>query len=302
MAAAQSLSHYRTHATSGACKRRAGSVATRSKPDDFPFGNRVWDPLVDRKGRAIVLNRYGQALLARVERVLQELDDAHKELTDLFYHESGTVSLAFLATFGTWLVPELMRSFRTQHENANFRLLQGPAPILLEHLLAGDVDLCLVSPRFDDPTVEWLPIGEEELFVLVPVGHRLAAKHTIGLKEVAEERFVSLKSGYGLRRVTDKLCSRAGFRPRVSFEGEEVATLWGLVGAGLGIGLGPRPAVSAAGSPVALRVSEPKCFRITGLAWAKKRYITSASRTFLEFMRTRYKRVASLDVHVPIPH
>jgi len=79
----------------------------------------------------------------------------------------------------------------------------------------------------------------EALFVLVPEGHRLATRHTISLKELAEERFIFLKSGYGLRRVTDKLCSRAGFKPRVTFEGEEVATLWGLVGAGLGLASDP---------------------------------------------------------------
>lgn len=299
----QQLTHFRTIARVQHLGRASAELGV-SQPAlsrtiarlETEFGT----PLFDRKGRSIVLNRYGRALLARVERILQELDDAHRELTDLFSNESGTVALAFLATFGTWLVPDLMRAFRTKHENVNFRLLQGPAPSLLERLLAGDVDLCLISPRSEDPAVEWLPIGEEELFLLVPAGHALAKKRTLRLEEVAEERFISLKPGYGLRRVTDELCSRAGFKPNIAFEGEEVATLWGLVGAGLGIAIGPRPAVSAAGAPVALRVSEPKCSRTIGLTWAKKRYITSASRTFLEFIRSRYKRVTRLDAQYPV--
>jgi DNA-binding transcriptional LysR family regulator len=300
----QQLTHFRTIARVQHLGRASAELGV-SQPAlsrtiarlETEFGT----PLFDRKGRSIVLNLYGRALLARVERILQELDDAHKELTDLFNNQSGTVALAFLASFGTWLVPELMRTFRTEHENANFRLLQGPAPTLRERLLAGDVDLCLVSPRFEDPTLEWLPIGEEELFLLVPAEHPVATRQTIRLQEVAEERFISLKSGYGLRRVTDELCTRAGFTPDISFEGEEVATLWGLVGAGLGIALAPSQAGAVAGSPVAVRVSAPRCFRTIGLAWVKKRYMSSASRTFLDFVRARHKRTAHLNAspHTP---
>ena len=252
-------------------------------------------PLFDRKGRSILLNRYGRALLTRVERALQELEDAHKELTDIFNEESGTVSLAFLATLGTWLVPDLMRGFQTKHPKMNFRLLQGPAPTLLSRLISGDVDLCLVSPRFEEPQVEWLPIGEEELFVLVPETHPLARKRSVKLKDIAEEAFISLKPGYGLRRVTDQLCAQAGFKPRINFEGEEVSTLWGLVGAGLGIAIGPRLAVTAPGTPTAVQVSEPRCSRAIGLAWMKKRYLSTASRSFLEFIRARFKRLGFLD-------
>lgn len=245
-------------------------------------------PLFDRKGRSIILNRYGKALLVRVERALLELEDARRELTDLFNSESGTVTLAFLATFGTWLVPEIMSTFRAKHGSISFRLLQGPAPTLLSRLLAGDVDLCLASPQFDDPSVEWMPIYEEELFVLVPQGHALAGGKQVRLQDVAHESFISLKAGYGLRRVTDELCARAGFKPRISFEGEEVATLWGLVGAGLGIAIAPRQTTPPPEGPLALRVIEPRCFRTIGLSWVKRRYLSAASRTFIEFVRARY--------------
>ena len=131
--------------------------------------------------------------------------------------------------------------------------------------------------------------------MLIPETHRLARKRSIKLKEIADEAFISLKPGYGLRRVTDELCAQAGFKPRIKFEGEEVATLSGLVGAGLGIAIGPRLPVSAPGTPAAVQVSDPRCSRTIGLAWMKKRYLPSASRSFLEFIRARFKRSGFLD-------
>lgn len=69
---------------------------------------------------------------------------------------------------------------------------------------------------------------------MVPDDHRLASRRRIRLAEAADETFVTLEPGYGLRRITDDLCAEAGFTPRVAFEGEEAETLRGLVAAGLG--------------------------------------------------------------------
>lgn len=80
---------------------------------------------------------------------------------------------------------------------------------------------------------------------MVPADHRLAARRRVRLAEAAEESFVTLEPGYGLRRITDDLCQEAGFKPRIAFEGEEAETLRGLVAAGLGVALLPPPAFPA---------------------------------------------------------
>ena len=113
--------------------------------------------------------------------------------------------------------------------------------------MSGEIDLCLSSPRFAEVAVEWLPLWDEDLVALVPDSHRLAGREEIDLIELATDPFIALKPNYGLRQTADDLCREAGFSPHVAFEGEEVATLRGLVGAGFGVALVPK---SGGGSDV----------------------------------------------------
>ena len=84
-----------------------------------------------------------------------------------------------------------------------------------------------------------------------------ASSLTAPAATVVHEPFISLKSGYGLRRVTDELCAR-GFQAAHQFRGRRSCyAMRTLVGAGLGIALAPRQITPAPEGPLALRASEP---------------------------------------------
>ena len=52
-------------------------------------------PLFDRQGRSIMLNRYGELFLYRVQRMRKEYEKAVLELQELNNPELGDVSLGF---------------------------------------------------------------------------------------------------------------------------------------------------------------------------------------------------------------
>ena len=241
--------------------------------------------LFERDGRGIRITRPGRALLRRVERVIAELEDARRELHDLSEERrSRPIALGFFATLGVRTVPDAIRGFRETHPDADFRLLQGPGPQLQQRLMSGEIDLCLSSPRFAEVAVEWLPLWDEELVALVPDSHRLAGRESVDLIELANDPFVALKPTYGLRQTSDDLCREAGFSPHVAFEGEEVATLRGLVGAGFGVALVPRPGREADVNAVPLTVNSPRCFRTFGLSWARGRYLPQGTTAFRDYL------------------
>ncbi len=247
--------------------------------------------LFEREGRSIRLNRYGQVFLERVGRILQEVEAARHEMADLAGTERGTVALAFLHTLGVRLIPDLLRQFRQEHPQIGFHLGQNASGVLLKQLEAGEIDLCLASlfPREDQPAMEWVNLFSEELYLVVPPDHALAGRGTVALREAAGGDFISLKPSTGLRQISDALCREAGFAPRILFEGEEVATIRGLVQAGFGMALLPAPAEPGRLGPEWLHVSTPVCRRTIGLAWRKDRYLSGAARLFRDFVLARFQ-------------
>lgn len=105
-----------------------------------------------------------------------------------------------------------------------------------------------------------------------------------------------MKPEYGLRAVTDELCARAGYTPRVAFEGDDIGTLRGLVAAGLGVALLPAP--HSAGAEIAqpatphLQLADRGAARQLGLAWETTRYRSPATEAFRTFVTEHGRALA----------
>jgi DNA-binding transcriptional LysR family regulator len=237
-------------------------------------------PLFDRVGRGVRLNEAGKILLRRVDRASAEFEDALRELKD--FGATKSVSVGYLSTFGVRLIPELVKGFSALEPSLQFNLFEGPSPLLMKQLLNGEVDLC-VSTEPDVAGLEWQPLFKEELFAIVPMDHRLAGRKSIELIELADEPFVALRAGHGLRLVLDELCQRAGFTPKINLEGYEVSSLRGLVVAGFGVTLAPKRSVSAA-TYVDLPISMPECFRVVGVSWRKERWLSPKAAAFRDYL------------------
>ncbi|MGA5701457.1 LysR family transcriptional regulator [Peterkaempfera bronchialis] len=250
--------------------------------------------LLARQGRTVRLTRAGRVLLGSVERALAELERGAEAARAEADPAAGRVAFGFLHTMGTDAVPALLRGFRAEHPRVRFQLVQDYVTAMLDRLRAGELDLCLVSPLPDAPDLVARPLDEQRLYLAVPADHRLAGRRRIRLAEVAEEPFVAVRRGYGLRGLLERFCGEAGFTPKVAFEGEEAETLRGLVAAGLGVALLP-PSLVARPGVVELDVTAPRTRRAIGLAWVSGRPVTPPVAAFRDFVLSRRGRLLDHD-------
>ncbi|PSL01168.1 DNA-binding transcriptional LysR family regulator [Haloactinopolyspora alba] len=237
--------------------------------------------LVERRGRGVRLTRAGRVLLPHVRRALDGLGDGAAELADA---AAGRVTLAFLPTLGAEVVPALIGGFRADRPGVGFTLVQDVWETAVGHLRDGSVDLALTSPLPDEPGLRAQVLHTQPLRLVVPARHPLAGGSEVAMATVADEDFIMLKAGRGVRHLTDDLCLRAGYAPRVAFEGDEIDTVRGLVAAGLGVAVLPSaPGVPAPGT-AELAITDPGAERPVGIAWPAGPYeppAVSAFRTFV---------------------
>ncbi|MFI6344464.1 LysR substrate-binding domain-containing protein [Streptomyces sp. NPDC050560] len=249
-------------------------------------------PLFARRGRGLALTPAGRSFLGAVERALAEVGRGAEEVRADADPAAGKVAFGFLHTMGSGTVPELIRAFRVDHPRVRFSLVQNYAEAMLDRLRAGELDLCLTAPLPEAPGLVVRRLDEQRLRLVVPEGHRLAGRRRVRLAEAADEVFVTLEEGYGLRRIVDELCAEAGFRPRIAFEGEEIETLRGFVAAGLGVALLPPPPVPRPGV-AELTVTAPRAVREIGVAWLDGRTDAPPVAAFKAFLLSRRGRLVS---------
>ncbi|MFI5612014.1 LysR family transcriptional regulator [Amycolatopsis sp. NPDC051903] len=242
-------------------------------------------PLFDRQGRVVRLNRYGELFRTHVEDAMRSLDAGRTAVADATDPERGEVALAFVPSLGPTLIPGLVQKFRATFPRVRFLLSQGGAEHVVGMLESGQVDLGLTSPDPVRPDVEWTPLWTERLVLVTPPGDTTPGKGPARLRDVADRPFVALKTGYGLRRITDDLCTEANVRPRIVFEGADVPTVRGLVGAGLGVAvLPPAAGPERRWSPPETDLADAGAERTIGIARVRGRYLPVAAQRLREVL------------------
>jgi DNA-binding transcriptional LysR family regulator len=245
----------------------------------------VGTPLLRRSGRTLRMTHAGAVFKPHLDAMLHDLDDGLAAVSQLIDPDTGTVALAFLPSLGSWLVPDLVRSFRAEHPGVGYRLTVVTDELDSVPLDGGNADLEIGSRRpGTDTAVHTALLTREPLRLALPRDHRLAGQPSIRLSEVAGEPFIGLRSASALRKLTDELCERAGFRPAVSFEADDLSNVRGFVAAGLGIAVVPAPRAgspeSAPGPVVYREIPDPGAVRDICLSWPAGRRLLPAAELF----------------------
>jgi LysR family transcriptional regulator, transcription activator of glutamate synthase operon len=241
----------------------------------------VATPLLHRSGRSLRMTHAGVAFKRHVDLMMHELDDGLAAVEQLVDPETGTVTLSFQPSLGTWLVPDLISSFRLAHPGVRFHLRPKRDELVTTVTARGDTDLELTWLRPADRTVSWRRLAREPLRLVVPAGHPLASRAAVGLAEAAALPFVATPRTSLLRRVVDELCWERGLDPEVTYECDDVAMVEAFVAAGLGVAIVPAPRVGAPGTLPRgvhhVEVTDPGATADIGLAWATERRLLPAA-------------------------
>src|SRR6202041_3967353 len=111
----------------------------------------------------------GGVFKPHLDAMLPHLDDGLAAVSQLIDPDTGTVALAFQQSLGTWLVPDLVRSFRATRPGVGFRLTQVRDEGQPAALDGGNADLEIGSRRGPgDAGVHTALITLEPLRLAVP--------------------------------------------------------------------------------------------------------------------------------------
>jgi LysR family transcriptional regulator, transcription activator of glutamate synthase operon len=237
--------------------------------------------LFDRRGKRLSLNPYGRIFYDHARRAQLELDSARRAIDDLTNPALSEIRLGFLSSFGTWVVPRLIAGFTVASPRVTFTLQEGPAESIGELVESESIDIGVVSPRPQQPTLAWRSLFRQRLGVAVPHDHRLASMPAVSMTDLINERFVTMHPGYGMRRLLDELCAAAQFQPRIVLESANLITAAGLVAAGLGISLVPVDGSEYAPGMRMLQLADADAYRDVGMIWNSGRPLSRPARDFI---------------------
>jgi DNA-binding transcriptional LysR family regulator len=100
--------------------------------------------LLDRTTREVVLTEAGQQLAARLERLLDELNNTLRDAGRVGQQLSGTVRVAASQTISAHLIPQCIAQSNRLYPEIDFMLHDRPQQWVLESIRHGEVDFGIV--------------------------------------------------------------------------------------------------------------------------------------------------------------
>lgn len=225
--------------------------------------------IVERHGRGIALTTAGRILMPYLQRVVVDLEAGLDAMSEHDARVRGRISVSFQNTLGEDIVPALIKRFLEEHPAVTFDLDQGARARCLDRLDDGQADLAFISLSTEHTEDNSFQLYDERLVLVVPVDHRLAGARSVDLTDTADEKYISMGHGFGMRSICEDLWAEAGITPDIAFEGQDIHTLRGLVGAGLGISILPRLRGHGP-ETVEVRIADPTARRRIGVVWSPR--------------------------------
>ena len=252
--------------------------------------------VVERTTRRVSLTDAGELLVVRARRILAELEAAETELQGLRGMFTGHVTIGAMHTMGPVDLSLALALFRERHPNVEFTVREQSSEEMAEMLRVDELDLAFLSvtEQVESHGLGLRQLVSEELVAVLPPRHRLGKRQQVRMAELADEVFISFRTGARLRELLVSAGREAGFEPRVTLESNESQRIRRLVSRGLGVAILPRSDAEGPGAEVeVVTLVQPRLERDITLAWREGRRHAPAAAEFLELARETYKPTAA---------
>ncbi|MGX1741686.1 LysR family transcriptional regulator [Bosea sp. NPDC055353] len=191
--------------------------------------------LFERTSRSVTLTQTGRDLLPVLARLVQDLDGVIGDVRNQGTGYQGLVRIATLPTAAAGVLPRAIKSFRTAHPGADFRIRDVIARRILPLVEAEEVDLGITGGPTNTGNVDVLLAFEDSMHVVFPQAHPLAEAQAVTPDLLLLYPLIMMDPDTSVRAVVEAGFHAAGLIPTAAGEATYMMTAAGMVQAGLGI-------------------------------------------------------------------
>jgi LysR family transcriptional regulator, transcription activator of glutamate synthase operon len=251
-------------------------------------------PLFIREGRNVKLTPIGRIFLEHMQHAMKVIETARREVEEYIDPDRGTIRIGFPSSLATYMLPNVISAFRKSHPQVKFQLKQASYHQLVDSVVKGEMDMALIGPvPKNNKNIKTDILFVDKIVALLPSNHPLADKPLLNLSQLKDDSFVLFPDGFILRDIVVNACGLQGFQPKVSFEGEDIDAIKGLVSAGLGVTLIPEITLvdNVPRSTVKLHLMDQQVTRTVGIITPNERQLLPTVKIFYDFIKEFFERV-----------
>lgn len=193
--------------------------------------------LFDRNTRRVDLTAEGRDFYDGAQRVLSEIEAALDRVRERVALSRGRVALALLPSLAAGWLPDALTSFHTEHPSIELDVFDVLSEHCIDHVRSGRVDMAIAATRVDTPELTAEPFLTDAFFLVAQREHPLLSKPRLKPHDLLPFDFVNLSHNSSVRQYLD--AALLPLKVRALLEVDQLATVMGMVRAGMGISVVP---------------------------------------------------------------
>jgi len=230
--------------------------------------------LFERSSKGVQLTAEGAAILPAVKKLVFQMDRVEVSVQEAVRGRGRMLTIGAITTAMASPLPAVIEQLKAEVPDASISVMEIDSAEALLALDEGVIDVAFARIEGDaGQGVQARPLRTERLGVALPSWHRLAARKTIALRELADEEFIMFP-----RAVSPSFfdgivaaCRAHGFTPRILHESRSVTSQIAMVGCSQGIALVPLGLQELGGERVAIKPLKEQVDVVTiAVAWSAR--------------------------------
>jgi DNA-binding transcriptional LysR family regulator len=183
-------------------------------------------------------------------------------------------------------LPEVIRTFSSDHPGVRFRILDLPATEGLQAVARGEVEFGVNIMGASDPDLIFDRLVEDPFVLAARKGHPLADREWVTWTDLEPFPLITVHRSSANRILLDSMLAKVSLSLRWTYEVTHLSTSLGLVEAGLGISVLPRMATPQGDHPflVTRPIRDPEVSRTIGVVRRRGGSISPAAATFMNML------------------
>ena len=239
-------------------------------------------PLFEKKGRSLILTKFGNGLLQKIEPLLGQIEEALMQSLDDSKNIVGTLRVGATNTYSKTIALPACMELLKEYPSLNIELKELPAQKVLTELMEGTIDVAIIPQDYQFPDLEWKSLITEQFAVIGTLKAIENLPNTITLKYLAKHELAALNRQFLMRQKIDAQSRQEGIPLNIRMEVSSMGDLIEIAKTGKLLALGSSIALLKEKQLKSKEIKGDLLIRTAAVCWRKTKFVNSAMIAFQE--------------------
>ena len=254
--------------------------------------------LLNRQVTPLTLTYAGELYISYMKDIQTIFERMQHDLEAITELKKGRLTIGVNPILAAYTLSDFLPPFMKKYPGIEVQLEEGTANELEALMLQNKIDICINMLPIRNTGIIYEKLYEENLYLVIPKGHVYFDDQLKEIKHIpfhpsklSDKKFVLLKPGLGLRRLTDNIFEEYNIKPKIALETHNIENAFRLANKGVGMTIIPECVVTRDQLQVESNLytlGNPTFKNNIVISYKKDATLSPVAAAFLRFTKEKY--------------